>query len=309
MTDSSFIHLRVHTAYSLSEGAIKLPKLIQLATAHKMPAVAVTDTNNLFGALEFSLAAAKAGIQPIIGSQFDVAREGEAARQGGNNASSLRHDRLVLLAQNQTGYLNLLEISSEAFLTTEHGDTHTTLEKLRECSEGLICLSGGPDGPLGRLIGEGQLPAAEEMCDRLKDIFAGRFYIELQRHGLASERQIEPGLLKLAYERDIPLVATNDAYFATQDMYEAHDALLCIADGRYVSESERRRLTDQHHFRSADEMRELFADLPEAIDNTVVIARRCAFMPTEHAPILPPFEVEGCVERGRSAEADGRRGA
>ncbi|CAN0594106.1 unnamed protein product, partial [Laminaria digitata] len=187
---------------------IKLPKLIQLATEHKMPAVAVTDTNNLFGALEFSLAASKAGIQPIIGTQFDVAREGEAARQGGNNATARRHDRLVLLAQNQTGYANLLEISSEAFLTTEHGDTHTTLQKLEERSEGLICLSGGPDGPLGRLLADGQVPAAEAMCDRLNDIFAGRFYIELQRHGLASERQIEPGLLKLAYDRDIPLVAT-----------------------------------------------------------------------------------------------------
>jgi DNA polymerase-3 subunit alpha len=293
MTDPGFIHLRVHTAYSLSEGAIKLPKLIQLATEHKMPAVAVTDTNNLFGALEFSLAASKAGIQPIIGSQLDIAREGEAKRQGAGNASARRHDRLVVLAQNQTGYSNLMEISSEAFLTTEHGDTHTTLEKLEERSDGLICLSGGPDGPLGRMIADGQVPAAEAMCDRLNTIFAGRFYIELQRHGLASERQMEPGLLKLAYDRDIPLVATNDAYFATQDMYEAHDALLCIADGRYVSESERRRLTDQHHFRTAAEMRELFADLPEAIDNTVVVARRCAFMPAEHTPILPPFEVEG----------------
>ncbi len=293
MTDPGFIHLRVHTAYSLSEGAIKLPKLIQLATELKMPAVAVTDTNNLFGALEFSLAASKAGIQPIIGSQFDVAREGEAARQSAHSATARRHDRLVLLAQNRAGYLNLLEISSDAFLTTEHGDTHTTLEKLRERSEGLICLSGGPDGPLGRLIGDGQIAAAEALCDRLKDIFAGRFYIELQRHGLEFERRIEPRLLKLAYERDIPLVATNDAYFATEDMYEAHDALLCIADGRYVSESERRRLTEKHYFRTAKEMRDLFADLPEAVDNTVVIARRCAFMPTEHAPILPPFEIEG----------------
>jgi DNA polymerase III subunit alpha len=316
MTDPGFIHLRVHTAYSLSEGAIKLPKLIQLATDLKMPAVAVTDTNNLFGALEFSLAASKAGLQPIIGSQFDVAREGEAARQSAHNATARRHDRLVLLAQNRKGYLNLLEISSDAFLTTEHGDTHTTLEKLRERTEGLICLSGGPDGPLGRLIGDGQIAAAEAMCDRLKDIFAGRFYIELQRHGLDFERRIEPGLLKLAYERDIPLVATNDAYFATEDMYEAHDALLCIADGRYVSESERRRLTDRHYFRTAGEMRELFADLPEAVDNTVVIARRCAFMPTEHAPILPPFEIEGAsneeealklmAQEGLEARLDGQ---
>ncbi len=308
MTDPGFIHLRVHTAYSLSEGAIKLPKLIELATGYEMPAVAVTDTNNLFGALEFSLAASKAGIQPIIGCQFDVAREGEASRQTGNNATARRHDRLVLLAQNRTGYENLMEISSDAFLTTEHGDTHTTLEKLEERADGLICLSGGPDGPLGRLIGDGQIPAAEAMCERLQSIFPGRFYIELQRHGLAFERRIEPGLLKLAYDRDIPLVATNDAYFATRDMYEAHDALLCIADGRYVSESDRRHLTDRHHFRTADEMREQFADLPEAIDNTVVIARRCAFMPSEHAPILPPFEIEGASNEEEALRLMAREG-
>ncbi|MAI49005.1 MAG: DNA polymerase III subunit alpha [Rhodospirillaceae bacterium] len=307
MTDPGFIHLRVHSAYSLSEGAIKLPNLVQLATEKKMPAVAVTDTNNLFGALEFSLAASKAGIQPIIGSQFDVAREGEAKRQGGNS-NARRHDQLVLLAQNQTGYANLLKISSDAFLTTEHGDAHSTVAKLAECSEGLICLSGGPDGPLGRMIGDGQLLAAEVMCDRLNDIFAGRFYIEIQRHGLASERQTEAGLLDLAYSRKIPLIATNDAYFATQEMYEAHDALLCIADGRYVSESDRRRVTEQHYFRSADEMRELFFDLPEAIDNTVVVARRCAFMPAEHEPILPPFEMEGVSDEEEALKLMSQQG-
>ena len=202
MTDPGFIHLRVHTAYSLSEGAIKLPKLIKLAGEHEMPAVAVTDTNNLFGALEFSLAASKAGIQPIIGCQLDIAREGEAARQGGN-ATTRRHDRLVLLAQNETGYENLMEISSDAFLTMEHGDTHTTLEKLEARSAGLICLAGGPDGPLGRLLGDGQNPAAEAMCDRLNAIFAGRFYIEIQRHGLAFERQVEPGLMVVGVGFDL----------------------------------------------------------------------------------------------------------
>jgi DNA polymerase-3 subunit alpha len=291
MTDPGFIHLRVHTAYSLSEGAIKLPALIGLCKQHAMPAVAVTDTNNLFGALEFSLAAAKAGVQPIIGCQLDVAREGEAVRQTPKGAAS-RHDRIVVLCQNEAGYANLMEIVSDAFLTTEYGDTHTTLEKLEARADGLLCLSGGPDGPLARLIAEGQNPAADAMCDRLKGIFPGRFYIELQRHGLPREAQTEPGLLTLAYDKDIPLVATNDAYFATEEIYEAHDALLCIAEGAYIDQDERRHLTRNHYFRDAAAMRELFADLPEAVDNTVVIARRCAYMPGERAPILPPFEVE-----------------
>ena len=309
MFDPGFIHLRVHTAYSLSEGAIKLPKLVELCREHDMPAVAVTDTNNLFGALEFSLAASRVGIQPIIGTQIDVAREGEAARKSNGKGEVTRHDRLVLLVQNETGYENVMEIESEAFLTTEHGDTHTTLEKLAERADGLLCLAGGPDGPLGRLIADGQGPAAEAMCKRLSDMFPGRFYIEIQRHGTAVERQTEAGLLKLAYDHNIPLVATNDAYFATADMYEAHDALLCIAGGTYVAERERRRLTEHHHFKSAAEMRQLFADLPEAVDNTVVIARRCAYMPSERAPILPPVRDRGRLERGGSAASDGARRA
>ncbi len=308
MSDPVFIHLRVHTAYSLSEGAIKLPKLVELCREHDMPAVAVTDTNNLFGALEFSLAASRVGIQPIIGTQIDIAREGEAARKSNGKAEVTRHDRLVLLVQNEIGYENVMEIESEAFLTTEHGDTHTTLEKLAERADGLLCLAGGPDGPLGRLIADGQGPAAEAMCKRLSDMFPGRFYIEIQRHGTAVERQTEAGLLKLAYNHNIPLVATNDAYFATADMYEAHDALLCIAGGTYVAEQERRRLTEHHHFKSAAEMRQLFADLPEAVDNTVVIARRCAYMPPERAPILPPFEIEGASNEEEALRLMAREG-
>ena len=308
MSDPGFIHLRVHTAYSLSEGAIKLPKLVELCREHDMPAVAVTDTNNLFGALEFSLAASRVGIQPIIGTQIDIAREGEAARKSNGKGEVTRHDRLVLLVQNETGYENVMEIESEAFLTTEHGDTHTTLEKLAERADGLLCLAGGPDGPLGRLIADGQGPAAEAICKRLSDMFPGRFYIEIQRHGTAIERQTEAGLLKLAYDHNIPLVATNDAYFATADMYEAHDALLCIAGGTYVAERERRRLTEHHYFKSAAEMRQLFADLPEAVDNTVVIARRCAYMPSERAPILPPFEIDGASNEEEALRLMAREG-
>ncbi len=308
MSDPGFIHLRVHTAYSLSEGAIKLPKLVELCREHDMPAVAVTDTNNLFGALEFSLAASRVGIQPIIGTQIDIAREGEAARKSNGKGEVTRHDRLVLLVQNETGYENVMEIESEAFLTTEHGDTHTTLEKLAERADGLLCLAGGPDGPLGRLIADGQGPAAEAICKRLSDMFPGRFYIEIQRHGTAIERQTEAGLLKLAYDHNIPLVATNDAYFATADMYEAHDALLCIAGGTYVAERERRRLTEHHYFKSAAEMHQLFADLPEAVDNTVVIARRCAYMPSERAPILPPFEIDGASNEEEALRLMAREG-
>ena len=281
---ADFIHLRVHSAYSLSEGAIKLSDLVALCGEHGMPAVAVTDTNNLFAAMEFATEAAAAGIQPIIGCQTDVAPEGDGARQP--------CDRLVLLVQNETGYRNLLELSSDAFFAADHGETCSTLAKLAEHADGLICLSGGPDGPLGRLIAEGQGPAAEALCRRLSEIFPGRFYIELQRHGRDLEQRIEPELLRLAYARNLPLVATNDCYFSGSDMYEAHDALLCISESVLLAEENRRRLTENHYFRSAAEMRELFRDLPEAVDNTVVIARRCAYAPPKRPPILPPFRGE-----------------
>ena len=290
---ADFIHLRVHSSYSLSEGAIKLGDLVALCGEHGMPAVAVTDTNNLFAAMEFAMGATAAGIQPIIGCQMDVAPDEDGAK--------LPCDRLVLLVQNETGYRNLLEISSDAYFAAD-GETRTTLEKLAERSDGLICLSGGPDGPLGRLLAEGQGPAAESLCRRLSEMFPGRFYVELQRHGLDLEKRIEPQLLRLAYDLDLPLAATNDCYFSDPDMHEAHDALLCISEGVLLAEENRRRLTENHCFRSAAEMRELFSDLPEAVDNTVVIARRCAYAPPERPPILPPF-------RGEKDEAEELRDA
>ncbi|MEE2996558.1 MAG: DNA polymerase III subunit alpha [Pseudomonadota bacterium] len=308
MIDPGFIHLRVHTAYSLSEGAIKLPRLMELCEQHDYPAVAVTDTNNLFGALEFSLGALKCGVQPIIGIQIDVAQEGVTRHQSGGKVEVKRYDRLILLVQNEAGYENLTEIASDAFLSTEHGDTHTTLDKIAHHSDGLICLSGGPEGPLGRLIADGQGPEAAALCKRLADTFSGRFYIEIQRHGLPVESQTEAGLLGLAYDNNIPLVATNDAYFGTSDMYDAHDALLCIAGGTYVAERDRRRLTEHHYFKSAAEMREIFVDLPEAIDNTVVIAKRCAYMPSERKPILPPFEIEGVSNEEEALRLMAREG-
>ena len=293
MLAPEFIHLRVHTAYSLSEGAIKIPQLIDLCGEYDMPAVGVTDTNNMFGALEFSIAAADAGIQPIIGCQIDVRSCQSVDRDVDHDKGRGTREKLVLLVQNEIGYQNLMELVSDAFITTQHGNTHTTLEKIFSYSEGLICLSGGAEGPLGRMISLDQMSQAEDICDQLQNAFTDRFYIEIQRHGIAEEHKTEPGLLELAYSRNIPLVATNDCYFVSADMYEAHDALLCIATGTYVSDSERRRLTADYHFRSIDTMKKVFIDLPEALENTVVVAKRCAFMPMEREPILPAYLSTG----------------
>ena len=287
MAHAQFVHLRVHSAYSLAEGAIKVKQLPALCRDRSMPAVAVTDTGNLFGALEISLALSEAGIQPITGIVLALEHDG-----GGRNGQRPPPDQLVLLAQSEAGYANLMKLSSKAFLETDPGDTpHIGWADLGGHTDGLIALTGGPQGPVGRELADGQTAAAERKLLDLMRLFPGRLYVELMRHDDPVEDAIEPALIDLAYRHDLPLVATNDAYFADADMYEAHDALLCIAGGSYVAERDRRRVTPEHRFKSAEEMRALFADLPEAVDNTLAIARRCHFMPTKHAPILPPFET------------------
>jgi DNA polymerase-3 subunit alpha len=291
MSHADFVHLRVHTAYSLSEGALPVDELAALCRAKEMPAAAITDTNNLFGALEFSAAAAKVGVQPIIGCQLDIVCEHGGL--GGNGAGSHgpEADPLVLLVQNATGYRNLLRLIKEAYLGhADPGDPMVTLDVLARHSDGLIALTGGPDGPIGRQLQEGQEDAARAILEKLEAAFPGRLYVELQRHGLPKERATEPKFLDIAYARNLPLVATNEAFFSDPSMYEAHDALICVAEGVHISDSERRRLTPDHGFKSASEMRALFADLPEAVDNTLVIAKRCAFMVEPREPILPPYD-------------------
>jgi DNA polymerase III subunit alpha len=293
MKAPSFIHLHVHSAYSLLEGALPVKGLAKLAAADGQPALAITDRNNLFGALEFSEALAGEGVQPIVGCSLSLAfppGPDETPRPGARAAS--HHGSIVLLAKDAGGYGNLMRLSSQAFLDAGDGaPPHVTLAQLEQNAPGLIALSGGPDGPADRAFAAGNGALAQERLASLAAIFPGRFYVEIQRHGLARERLVEPQLLRWAYENDAPLVATNEAYFPKRGVYDAHDALLCIAEGRYVAEDDRRRLSPDHYLKSQSEMAALFADLPEAIENTVEIAKRCAFRPRPRKPILPQFVV------------------
>ncbi len=287
-----FIHLRVHSAYSLSEGALPIKKLAVLAKDAKMPALAITDSNNLFGALEFSEALTEKGIQPLIGLdiKIDMAPSVRGQNRFQPQQGLRRFPSLVLIAKDEHGYNNLMKLSSSAFLeVADNAEPHVSLERLEELSGGLICLSGGPGGPVNQALVNGQKPQALEHLLKLKTIFADRLYLELQRHDTADERAAETGLVELAYEHDVPLVATNQCYFAKPDDYVSHDALICIAEGEVISQQERRRLTPEHYFKSQQEMAALFADLPEAIENTVEIARRCAFWVKGRKPILPRF--------------------
>ncbi|OSP56038.1 DNA polymerase III subunit alpha [Pseudoruegeria sp. SK021] len=299
-----FIHLRLHSEYSLLEGAVRLKSLPGLIAGMGMPAVAVTDTNNMFAALEFSVSAAKAGVQPILGCQVDLAFE--AAAQNGRAADPAP---VVLLVQNQTGYLNLLKLNTALYVGKGGQLPQVTLDELAQHAEGLICLSGGPDGPVGRLLRNNQRAKAEALLSALARAFPDRLYVELQRHPgedgqPLAETQSERGHIEMAYAMDLPLVATNDVYFPKTDMYQAHDALICIAEGAYVDQQEpRRRLTPQHYLKTPEEMVTLFADLPEAIENTVEIARRCAFKANLHDPILPRFADDEVDELRRQARA------
>jgi DNA polymerase-3 subunit alpha len=287
-----FVHLHVHSSYSLLEGALTIARLAELAKADHQPALALTDTDNLFGALEFSEKMASAGIQPIIGCALaiDFADQESAGRTG--NGPRVERPRIVLLAAREAGYRNLIRLNSRAFLETASNDgPHVKSAWLDGETDGLIALSGGPGGPLDATLLAGQGSLAQSRCAALAQLFGDRFYIELQRHGSASERNVEPLLIDLAYSQGIPLVATNEPFFAGPDDYEAHDALICIAEGRLLMETERRQLTPEHRFKTRAEMTALFADLPEAIASTVEIAQRCAFRPQVAGPVLPRFSV------------------
>src|SRR5471032_2514836 len=297
-SNAGFVHLHVHSAYSLLKGSIKIPKLAELAKADRQPALALTDTDNMFGALEFSDKMAGYGIQPIIGCELavDFGDQDPNAR----NALAALPARIVLLASRERGYRSLMRLNSRAFLETPvHQAPHIKFEWLEGDAEDLIALTGGPEGPISLAINADHAALAAARCDRLAAMFGDRLYIELQRHGIEKERRVEPGLIDLAYTKGLPLVATNEPYFATADDYEAHDALLCIAGGRLIAETDREQLTPDHRFKTRAEMAVLFADVPEALASTVEIAERCAFRPVTRKPILPRFTV------GKDANAAG----
>ena len=293
-----FIHLRVHSAYSLAEGTFRIKDLVSRVEELGQPAVAVTDSGNLFAALEFSTLAAEAGIQPIIGVQMMLAEEQQGIDHQPETAAHT--GEVVLLVQNTAGWTNLSRLVSAALLESE-GEAAIAVSALKENGDGLILLSGGTRrGFVGAAAAAGQEALARSRLEKLAEALPGRVYVELQRHGLASQQQAEPVLLRLAEELGLPLVATNDSYFAASHQADAHDVLLCISAGMTISQEDRRRETDQHYLKSNAEMHELFADIPEALSNSLVIAQRCAFRVAEMKPILPAFPSEDGMDEAAS---------
>ncbi|MGC2085952.1 MAG: DNA polymerase III subunit alpha, partial [Bradyrhizobium sp.] len=304
MSNAGFVHLHVHSAYSLLKGSIKIAKLGELAKADKQPALALTDTDNMFGGLEFSDKMAGYGIQPIVGCELAV-DFGDLDPNARNASAMITPSRIVLLAAREEGYRHLMRLNSRAFLETPtHQAPHIKFEWLMEGVDGLIALTGGPDGPISLAIQHDQAALAGQRCERLASLFGDRLYIELQRHNTDRERRVESGLIDIAYAKGLPLVATNEPYFATADDYESHDALLCIAGGHLIADTEREQLTSDHRFKTRAEMAVLFADIPEALASTVEIAERCSFRPRTRKPILPLFTVGAGTDAADAASAE-----
>lgn len=286
-----FVHLHVHSSYSLLEGAIQVGTLAKLAAADGQPAMALTDTNNLFGALEFSEKLASSGIQPIAGVQLSVDFADEES--GGRRLVQSATPHIVLLATSEAGYGNLMKLVTQACLAAGAGSPVAAIDHVAANHADLIALTGGAGGPLDLALRAGQPAQAEARLKRLQAIFGDRLYVEIQRHEREDGPAVEAGLLKLAYDADLPIVATNEPFFGKPADFEAHDTLLAVAEGRLVSDTERRRVSPEHYFASRTEMKRRFADLPEALASTVEIARRCAWRVGTRKPILPRFGEEG----------------
>jgi DNA polymerase-3 subunit alpha len=277
-----YVPLRIFSCYTMLEGAIDPKAAAKQARRLDFPAAALTDRNGLYGAMPFTDACLEEGVQPVIGTLLGIVRPGTP--ESGPRVI----DWLALYAQDEPGYRNLCALVSSAHLDRPvEEEAHVALEALEGRTDGLIALTGGGEGALARLIAEGQMPAMEAMAARLERLFPGRLYVELSRRGDAVEQAAEARLIDLAYDRGLPLVATNPAAYAEAEFHRAHDAMLCIAQSSQIDRGDRIRSSPEAWLKPAMDMRALFADLPEAIENSAVVARRCAFGAPKRRPILP----------------------
>mgnify|MGYP001305794731 FL=1 len=289
---SDFIHLTNKTEYSLSEGALPISRIAELCQSFEMPAVGISDSNNMFGALEFSTQISNAGIQPIIGCNVKIKTPSEYMHE---SIKDLFFE-VNLYSKNNFGYQNLLKLISMAY-TKNKKNSYIELNDLFNLKDGIIVLTGGKNSILKQCKNKIITNQANNFIKILKDNFNDDLYVEIQRLGKTFEILDEFSLLSLAYDNSLPLVATNDVLYESPEYYEAHDALSCIEKKLYVSQTDRPRLSDQHYFKSQNEMKELFIDLPEALYNTVEIAKKCSFKPDIQKPVLPVFPISNQSEK------------
>ena len=286
---SNFIHLTNKTEYSLSEGALPIGRIAELCQSFQMPAVGISDTNNMFGALEFSERISQVGVQPIVGCNIKIKTPKEYLHE--NIQTNDMYFFLNIYSKNEKGYENLLKLMSTSYMN-DNVNAYLSIDELKKYNDGLIVLSGGNNSILAHSNETHTTSQSSLFVKDFKKIFKDNFYIEIQRIGNSNYRLNENSILNLANDHHIPLVATNDVYFEGPEYYEAHDALMCIEKKLYVSQLDRNKLSREHYFKSQEEMSELFIDLPEAINNTLEIAQRCSHRPNTKMPILPIFDKD-----------------
>ena len=291
MSGKGFTHLHLHTQYSLLDGAIPAKKLIARCQELGMDAVAVTDHGNMFGVVDFYSQAKAAGIKPILGIEAYIA-PGSRLEKGGGGGVKENAYHLILLAENLTGYQNLLKLSSIGYTEGFYYRPRIDKEVLAELSDGLICMSACIAGEVPVALRRDDIEAAKQAVQSYLDIFGkDRYFLELQDHGDEDHAQIRDKIIDLARAMDVGLVATNDVHFLNEEDFEAHDALCCINTGKKVTDAERMKYPPTVFLKSAEQMRELFADVPEACDNTLKIAERCNVeieLGAQHAPVYHP---------------------
>ncbi|MEO7655577.1 MAG: DNA polymerase III subunit alpha, partial [Sphingomicrobium sp.] len=292
-----YVPLRVFSCFTMLEGAIEPKAIAKHAARLGFPAAALVDRNGLYAAMPFGEACFKEGVQPIIGAMLGVARPANIGPNG-------KLDWLVLLAQDEAGYANLCKLVSQAHLDrpiTE--EPHVAFDALTRSTDGLIALTAGGEGAIARLFADGQIDKAKAYAGRLQALFPDRLYIELSRRGDAIEQSAEAALIDLAYAMDLPIVATNPAHYAEPSFHAAHDIMLCIANSTYVENDDRPTSSAEAWLKPAADMEALFADLPEAIANTSVIAQRCAVAAPQRKPILPRLSDDEDETLRREAHA------
>ena len=282
----SFNHIKIHTQYSICEGAIKIDDLKNYCKINKIRSLGLSDTSNLCGALEFAENLSKVGTQPIIGTQINFKFE---------NTVGL----LPLIATNERGYKKIIELSSKSYLENDElSNPHVNMEELLNINEGVILFSGTIQGLFGKLFQKGKNEEITNLYKKLSINYGDRFYLEIQRHGDQNENSFEKFNLKKSFEVNSPIIATNEVFYINKDMHEAHDALICIGTKTYINEKNRIKYTSEHYFKSNNEMSKLFSDLPEALQNNYNLPLRCNFKPQFSKPILPNISNE----KGISAE-------
>ena len=291
-----FVHLRLHTEFSVVDGTNRIDEIVKAAAADGQPALAITDLSNLFGAVKFYKEARGKGVKPLLGAE--VMLEGL-----GQDAAAL--SRLLLLVQSQQGYLNLSELLTRAWTSNVvKAQAVLKLAWLKELGAGLIVLSGAQAGPVGQALVQGDTARAHEVALQLASIFPHRFYLELQRAGRADDEAHVAAAVQLAARMGLPVVATHPVQFTRPDDYEAHEARVCIAEGEILGNQRRvRKFSTEQYFKSAAQMQTLFADVPSAVANTLEIAKRCNLTLVLGKPQLPDFPTPEVDGRRMSPEA------